>query len=402
VQRCPRCQRANPADASFCHHDGVPLDTIHIQQSDQFAREWRFPSGRVCRTLDELVSACLADWQEARNALVRRDFVRFFQDNKRPDLAALVPPAEPDAELALQSFLEKLPSRIKVVPSLDVAPRRLHVPDVRRGEDRKLVVTLINRGTGLLLGDLGVTDGVQWLRTNNPRVRARTEQSVEVTIDARSLPGAGSYFARLKVRTNGGAVEVPIQVDMTLQGIPFQGFNVADPQDLAKLMLTRPKQGAQWLVDGSVRKLFETEGWDYPLTGPLAPSLGAVQQYFEALRLSSVPKVSVDAAEFDVTCEWPEAVTRAVTLRTTSRKWVYAFVESGAMWLKPREPAAAGAREVDVVFEIDSEMLEPGRVHEGVLQLTTNGGVEHNVWVRVDVRRPFEPWTRKILKPFTG
>lgn len=402
MQRCPRCQRGNPADASFCHYDGVPLDTIHVQHSDRFLREWRFPSGRVCRTLDELASACLADWTEARNSLVRRDFVRFFQDNKRPDLASLVPPAEPDADLALQAFLEKLPSKVKVVPSLDVAPRRLHVPDVRRGEERKLVVTLINRGSGLLLGDLAVTDNVQWLRTNTPRVRARTDQPVEVTIDARSLPGTGSYFSRLKVNTNGGAIEVPVQVDMTLQGVPFQGFNVADPQDLAKLMLSRPKQGAKWLADGSVRKLFEAEGWDYPLTGPLAPSLGSVQQYFEALRLSGVPKVLVDAVELEVTCEWPEAVTRSVTLRTLSRKWVYAFVESGAMWLKPRESAVAGARQVDVVFDVDSEMMEPGRVHEGVLQLTTNGGVEHNVWVRVDVRRPFEPWTRKIFKPFTG
>ena len=60
---------------------------------DHFAHEWRFPSGRPCRTLDELARGCLADWSEARNALVRRDFVKFFQDNNRNDLARLVPPA---------------------------------------------------------------------------------------------------------------------------------------------------------------------------------------------------------------------------------------------------------------------------------------------------------------------
>ena len=126
-----------------------------------------------------------------------------------------------------------------------------------------------------------------------------------------------------------------------------------------------------------------------------------MQQYFEALKLSQVPKVSLDADGFDVTCEYPEMITRAITLSTRSKKWVYAFVESGAMWLKPREAAVAGGRQVDVLFDIDSEMMEPGRIHEGVLQLTVNGGVEHTVWVRVDVRRPFEPWTRKIMKPFT-
>ena len=100
-------------------------------------REWRFPSGRACRTLDELVEGCLVEWMEARNALVRRDFVRFFDDNNRGDLARLVPPAEPDAELALQNFLEKLPSHVKAAPALDVTPRRLHVPDVARGEERR-------------------------------------------------------------------------------------------------------------------------------------------------------------------------------------------------------------------------------------------------------------------------
>ena len=402
VQRCPRCQRTNPAEASFCHYDGVPLDTLHFPGPDKFHLDWQFPSGRICHTLDELAQGCLVDWTEARNALVRREFVGFFHDNNRPDLARLVPPAEPDAEIALQTFLEKLPSKVKSTPSLDVAPRRMHLPGVARGEDRKALLTIVNRGAGLLHGDLVVAEGAHWLKTNTTRVKTRTEQPIEVTIDGRGLPALGSYFARLQVRTNGGTVEVPVQIDLSVRGVPFQGFHVADPQDLAKLMLARPKQGVKWLADGSVRRLFEREGWDYPLRGQLAPSLGAVQQYFEALRLSQVPRVSIDAAGFDITCEYPEVVTRAITLTTNSKKWVYAFAESGALWLKPRESAVAGGRQVDVAFDIDSEMMEAGRVHEGVLHLTVNGGVVHTILIRVDVRRPYEPWTRKILKPFAG
>src|SRR5206468_9867451 len=125
--RCPRCQRTNPPEAAFCHYDGIPLDTLHIPGPNRFRNEWRFPSGRACHTLDELAQGCLAEWAEARNALVRREFVGFFEQNNRPDLARMVPPVEPDAEVALQTFLEKLPSRVKANPSLDVAPRRLHV-----------------------------------------------------------------------------------------------------------------------------------------------------------------------------------------------------------------------------------------------------------------------------------
>jgi hypothetical protein len=402
VQRCPRCQRANPAEASFCHYDGAPLDTLHVQRGDQFRREWRFPTGRTCRTVDQLAQGCLAEWTEARNALVRREFTSFFEEIHRPDLARLVPPAEPDAEVALQTFLERLPTMVKAKPSLDVVPRRLHLQGVARGEDRKAILTVVNRGAGLLHGDLAVADGSHWLRTNTTRVKTRTEQPTELTISGRGLPVVGSYFARLQIRTNGGTVEVPIQVDVAVRGIPFQGHHVTDPQDLAKVMLAHPKAASRWLAEGYVRKLFEQERWDYPLPDELAPSLGAVQQYFEALKLSHVPRVLLDAAGFDITCEYPEVVTRAITLSTTSKKWVYAFVQSGALWLVPRDAAVAGGRQVDVVFDIDSEMMEPGRVHEGVLQLTVNGGVEQTVLVRVDVRRPYEPWTRKILKPFAG
>jgi hypothetical protein len=381
----------------------MPLDTLHIPQSDHFAREWRFPSGRACRTVDELVQGCLSEWSEARNALVRREFVKFFQEINRSDLARLVPPAEPDAEAALQTFLEKLPSKIKASPALDVAPRRLHVPNVGRGDERRVILTIMNRGDGILLGDLVVAEGSHWLRVNTNRVRCRSEQPIEATIDPKALPTTGSYFARLQVRTNGGTVEVPIQVDLTVKGAPFQGFYVSDAHDLAKLMLARPKMGAKWLADGAVERLFDKESWEYPLAGkPLAPSLGAVQQYFEALKLSQIPKVSIDVAGFEITCEYPEVVTRAVTLTANTKKWAYGFVDSGALWLKPREFAVAGGKQVDVVFDVDSEMMEPGRVHEGVLRITVNGGVEHTVWVRVDVRRPYEPWTRKIMKPFAG
>jgi hypothetical protein len=402
VRRCPRCQRANPPDAAYCHDDGIPLDTIYLPSMARFARAWRFPNGREARTVDEFAEGCLVQWNEARSALVRRDFNKFFDDIGRADLARLVPPAEPDAELALHTFLEKLPTMVKVAPTLDVAPRRIHVADARRGEERRAFFTIVNRGTGLLTGDLAVADGGNWLRVSTPRVRARTDQPVELVIDTKALPEVGSYFTRVQVRTNGGAVEVPVQVDLAVRGIPFQGTSISDPHDLAKLMMQKPKLAGKWMAEGVVKRLFEVEGWAYPLTGRLAPSLGAVQQYFEAMKLSHVPTVTPDATEFDVVCEWPESTTRAVTLSANSKKWVYAFVESGALWLKPHADAVAGGRQVDVVFDVDSEMMEPGRIHEGVLQITANGGQEFSVLVRVDVRRPHEPWTRKILKPFAG
>ena len=105
------------------------------------------------------------------------------------DLARLVPPAEPDAEIALQTFLEKLPSKVKATPSLDVAPRRLLVPNVRRGDDRRAVLTILNRGIGPVArrpGRAGRYRAGCGLSTT--KVRTRSEQPVEVTIDSASLP----------------------------------------------------------------------------------------------------------------------------------------------------------------------------------------------------------------------
>ncbi len=388
----------NPRGAAYCYFDGTAL----AASASSFSQDWTFNGRRPCRTVDDLARGCLAEWAEAKNALVRHDFQRFFARIHRDDLAALVPPPEPDTDAALQLFLERLPSQVPVKPALDVAPRRLHFANLHKGPPRTVIVQVINRGAGLLTGELSVMDDVRWLKLGTNRLRARPEQAVELTIDPKALPGAGSFFAKLKVQSNGGTVEVPVQADMTLSGVPFHGFAVSDPFDLAKVMLANPKKAAKWMQDGDVADLFRQEGWEFPVRGPLAPSLGAVQQYFEAYKLSSVPAVTAGQALVDCTCEFPERITRGVTLTTPAKKWIYATAESDAMWLKPVEPIVAGGRTVEVLFEVDSGLLQAGRSYEGVLRLTVNGGAELQIVVRVDVRKPFQPWTRKLFRPFTG
>ena len=63
--------------------------------------------------------------------------------------------------------------------------------------------------------------------------------------------------------------------------------------------------------------------------------------------------MSLDAAGFDITCEFPEVVNARITLGTTSKKWVYAFVEERGAVAQTTETAVAGGRQVDVVFDVD-------------------------------------------------
>ena len=84
---CPRCQRANPAEAVYCHFDGMALRTGgprtgHGTLTNQFV----FSSGRKCRTYDELVQGCQYEWEEARSMLRAGVFSQYLASIGRMDL----------------------------------------------------------------------------------------------------------------------------------------------------------------------------------------------------------------------------------------------------------------------------------------------------------------------------
>ncbi len=51
---CPRCQRPNPVEAVFCHHDGAELRPVFGDADPQrhlrLAHPFVFPAGRSCGT----------------------------------------------------------------------------------------------------------------------------------------------------------------------------------------------------------------------------------------------------------------------------------------------------------------------------------------------------------------
>src|SRR5437588_8047828 len=91
---CVKCSRVNPADAVYCYHDGFALNG-HAGRGagpvavggQQFASPFVFPSGRTCRSFDELATACQEDWASARELLAQGFFGGFFGGMGRADLA---------------------------------------------------------------------------------------------------------------------------------------------------------------------------------------------------------------------------------------------------------------------------------------------------------------------------
>jgi hypothetical protein len=411
VQLCPRCQRANPREAVYCHFDGVVLNqgAAGAVSPSQLPQEFVFPSGRRCKTFDELVQGCQYEWEDARRLLRNGDFGRYFAQLGRHDLArtAQENQAQPDPDIGLHTFLGQLPASQIQGPRLDLNPRRLILGGVRPGEQRRLPLTAINQGKGLLQGKVTVTEGAQWLKfaedgspTECALKTARTQQ-IQLHIDARGLTAPQTYSGKLTVITNGGIAEVAVRLDVTslpFPHAPFQG--AASPRQIAERMRSNPKQAVPLLENGEIAHWFKTNGWAYPVSGPPARGVAAVQQFFECMGLSKPPPLQLSDGELHFLCTPPEVVSAKVTLRTNSKKWIYAQTESDKPWLRVTTPSVSGPQQTQIAFEIDSTLMDVGGLHLATLYIIANAGQKLAVRVQVECHRPHEPFTRRLLRPF--
>src|SRR5271154_1547524 len=92
VQVCIKCSRANPQDACYCYYDGFVLGSgsrnggAPAIGAQVFNQAFVFPTGRQCRSFDELAIACQEEWQAARDLLQQGYLESFFGGLGRIDL----------------------------------------------------------------------------------------------------------------------------------------------------------------------------------------------------------------------------------------------------------------------------------------------------------------------------
>ncbi len=405
---CSRCRHANPPEAVFCHFDGTELRAGGSARAG-LPQEFVFASGRRCRTFDELVQGCQYEWEEARDLLFRGAFTGYLTKIGRQDLvrAAKEARANPDPDIALHSFVNALPVNQAQGPRLELEPRRLVLGTFRSGETRDVRLVVSNSGKGILQGKLTLSDGGKWVRLvdgdagGGLALKAPREQVVALRVDARGLPGPKAYLARVTVVTNGGVAEVPIRLDIV--GVPFprppfQG--VGSQRELAERMKAQPKPAVPLLAHGDVARWFAANGWTYPVQGPTARGVAAVQQFFEGMGLSKPPTVTLDEDEFRYVCQPPEVAPGQIVLRAAAKKWVYAHADTDMPWLRVLEPSVSGPQQAVLPFEVDSSLMDEGRVHEGHILIVANAGQRLSARVIVDIRRSQEPFTRRLLRPF--
>lgn len=405
-QTCPSCSRANPAEAVYCYFDGFRLAN-HIEApttmgSRRFLRPFVLASRRACHSFDELALACFDLWEEAREALANGLLERFLGESGRLDLAQAACEAArfPDPDRGLDQLLDRLPATVLAPPALRVEPEKVNLAALRPHEPRRFPVRIVNSGQRLLYGTLstdadwlalGTEDGgpeKHFLCTTQtvvvvyvrPHVLRANDRPLVATIEVKSCAGQ----SRIEVRA-----EVPV--------IPFPTGLLAGartPREAARRIRESPREGAAYLEDGSVARWYTDNGWTYPVQVAPATGLGAVQQFFEALGLTSPPQVAVQPPALVLRGPARGRVQQSLRLQALEKRPVWAHGVSDQDWLKVGQAqldGAAGLLPLSVPVVPD----QPGTALQGQVRITTNGKkrivVPVTLVVEAPVQEPIQP-----------
>jgi len=306
---CSKCSRINPDDAAYCYYDGFALNghaggrgPVSVG-SQTFGNPFIFPSGRTCRSFDELAIACQEEWEAARDLLQQGFLGAFFGGLGRADLALAADEAKrfPDHDRGLDQLLAKLPTEVLQEPQLRVEPEALNLGTVTAGQDRELTLHLDNQGMRLLYGTVTCED-TPWLALGDkPGAHQKMfqfghEMSVPVHVVGKHLRASNKTLeGKLVVESNGGDFLVTVRAEVPVKPYPGNGVlaGAKSPRQVAEKAKAHPKEAAVLFEKGEVAEWYKSNGWTYPVQGPSASGLGAVQQFFEALGLTPAPKVTI-------------------------------------------------------------------------------------------------------------
>src|SRR5262249_1587068 len=169
-QLCTKCSRANPPEAVYCFFDGFVLGgherrggPISVGKQP-FNSPFVFPTGRTCRSFDELVLACEKEWAVACELLRAGYLECFFGRLGAVDRARSAKEAArfPDLERGRDQLLEKIPSNVLAEPKLRVDPVEVSLGVLDSPRERTFVLELENTGGRLLYGTASSSDSA-WI-----------------------------------------------------------------------------------------------------------------------------------------------------------------------------------------------------------------------------------------------
>jgi hypothetical protein len=344
---CRTCRRVNPPDAAYCFFDGVALDSRGRQAAappgtEPFPMPFTFASGRISNNYNELALACHNDGPSARLALRQGHLEQFLGGLGRLDLAQAAREAArfPDAERGLDMLLGRFPGDVLTPGKLMVKTPEIGLGTLAVGTDRRFSLTLENGGMRLLYGSVTVEDA-PWLSLADSATGSEKlfqfdgRLAISVNVVGKALrAGSRPLEGRLVVSSNGGSATVPVRAEVPVRPFPAGALQGAlTPRQVAEKAKAAPKEAAALFESGAVERWYGDNGWTYPVQGPSASGLGAVQQFFEALGLTKAPKVTLNAENLLWKGRPGETIRDSLRAEAEGNRPVFAHAFSDRSWL---------------------------------------------------------------------
>ena len=387
ILTCKRCGNANPLEASFCFFDGQLLQNANspsLTKKPELAIPFVFPDGRKCISFDELALTILDEWNESKNLLKDGTFAKFFQKIGRPDLSVRSEKYRvfPDADLGLDDLINCLPVSINLKPELQTEIERINLGILKPGDDRDLYIQLKNTGLGMIKGSAVINCPDFWITlgdgsgTNQKSLHFINEFKLHIRIQGKRLRASDKPLnAKIMIETNGGSREVLITAEVPV--LPFSKGCLAgaiSPRKLASLAKVNPKDAGKLFEDNSVQDWYKSNGWTYPVPGPAASGVAAVQQFFEALGLVEAPQVFLEPRSHECSGYPGAKINLTFTVFSSEKRHVYAHATNtpDAPWIICKPTDSEKNRAV-ISVEVIIPDSPPSQV-EGRINIFSNGG----------------------------
>lgn len=419
---CTKCSRINPADAIYCYFDGFALNGHAVGQgpvavgSQPFVSPFVFSSGRSCRSFDELAIACQEDWDEAIEALQQGFFDSFFKNVGRADLAQVAAKAKafPDKGRGLDQLLDKLPSTVLEDPQLQLESKEINLGQLKPGEDRDITIHLENLGMRLIYGNVTVVKAPWITLGGNPGateklVQFHSDLDLKLHIKGEKLRASKKpLVGKMIVDTNGGTETIVLKAEVPLQPYPGGVFAGAKaPRQIAEKARDNPKEAAPLFERGDVERWYKSNGWTYPVQGPAAAGMGAIQQFFEALGLTKPPKVSINQTAIELQGTVGQQLYVEVEVRTKEKRPVYAYGKSNQPWIEVHNAELKG-RVAKIPIAIPMVPNRPGEQVTGKVLIQANGNQRFTlpvtIWIEhsLDFNAPSAPAPQLVPQPVSS
>jgi hypothetical protein len=394
---CSQCRRANPAGAAFCYFDGTLLNghgaAGPVAVRHTFANPFVFPSGRQCRTFDELALACHEEWDEARGLLSQGYLERFLVSIGRTDLARVARDAAKaaDQDCGLDDLLDKLPTDVLQPPLLHIGMTEVNLGTLTVGTDRHFELRLQNQGMRLLQGSV-TCDEAPWLSlgdgagTNQKLFQFSGSAVIPVNVVGQRLrAGNKPLEGQLVLDSNGGSFAVNVRAAVPIKPFPDGVLRGAvTPRQIAERAKAAPKEAAPYFENAAVARWYTDNGWVYPVQGPAASGLGAVQQFFEALGLTPPPRVEINTRAVSLAGNVGQRLDYILQVATAEKRAVYAHAVSDQPWLTVGRANLQG-RLATIPIVIPAVPDRPGERLQARVTVTANGNQHFPVAVSLAV-----------------